>query len=84
MTDGSAIAAIDGTTGKILISNFNNEEDEYMIIFKGRSSKLKDVKVINDKLSLGSLKIPSYKKYRYKFRIPKHTVVLIEVIQILI
>ena len=79
LSDVSVIAAANQDRGRILVSNFNNPEEEYKISIDGNFSKIVSVKVINRQLDLMPLNLKSAKLSALKFKIPKHTVVLIEV-----
>jgi hypothetical protein len=80
LADASVLAAADGKSGRILISNLNNGEEEFSIKIKGNFKKLKSVRVINKNLDLMPLKLKNLKGPIFNFRIPKHTVVLIDVL----
>ena len=79
LVDASVLAAADEKTGRILISNLNNPEEEYYIKITGSFKKLVSVKVINKNLDLMPLNIKPKGLSGLKFKIPKHTVALIEV-----
>ena len=78
MVDASVIASADDSMGRILISNLNNDESEYKIKVSGKFKTIESVKVINKQLDLLPLSINKAYASEFKFKIPKHTVVLIE------
>lgn len=80
MVDASVIASANEETGRILISNLNNSECEYTLNIEGNLKTIESVRVINKKLDLMPLNIKPTTGSIHKFKIPKHTVVLIEIV----
>lgn len=79
MEDASVLAAANDSMGRILISNFNNDEKEFTVVLSGKCSTITAVRVINRQMDLMPLNIKTLKGKSHKFKIPKHTVVLIDV-----